>query len=113
MKTSIREEFEQRAINYVNNGILRMDNQDDWHYHLFQEDYYIRGYYESEHWLKEHGVSTLEAIQTCVNHELYNFDQCMTMYDDAKMVVNTYVYILSEEWHYQEGEDFITELLDK
>jgi hypothetical protein len=35
MKTS---EFEQRAIDYANDGILTIENQEDWHYHLFNED---------------------------------------------------------------------------
>lgn len=112
MKTSIKNEFEQRAIDFVDDGILTMDNREDWHYHLFNEDYYIIGYYNAEQWLKEHGVSTFEAIKTCVNYELYNFDEC-NMYDNAESVVNMYTYVLGDEWMYEEGEDFITELLDK
>lgn len=110
MKTSIKKEFEQRAIDYVNDGILTMDNQDEWHYHLFNEDYYIIGYYNAEQWLKEHGVSPFEAIQTCQDYENNNFGECR-VYDNAEMAVNMYTYVLGEEWMYEEGEDFINELL--
>ena len=110
MRTSIKNEFEQRAIDYVNDGILTMDNRDEWHYHLFNEDYYIIGYYNAEQWLKEHGVSAFEAIQVCQYYEKDNFGECR-VYDNAEMVVNMYAYILGEEWMYEEGEDFISELL--
>jgi len=43
MKASIREEFKQRAINYVNDGVLTNDNKEDWHLYLFNEDYYSIG----------------------------------------------------------------------
>ena len=111
MKTSIKKEFEQRAIDYVNDGILTI-NKDEWHYHLFNEDYYIIGYYNAEQWLKEHGVSAFEAIQVCQDYEIDNFGECR-VYDNAEAVVNMYTYVLGEEWIYDEGEDFITELLDK
>jgi len=110
MRTSIKNEFEQRAIDYVkNDGILTI-NKDEWHYHLFNEDYYIIGYYNAEQWLKEHGVSAFEAIQVCQDYEIDNFGECR-VYDNAEMVVNMYAYILGEEWMYEEGEDFISELL--
>jgi len=112
MKTSIKNEFEQRANDYVNDGILTMDNQDDWHYHLFNEDYYIVGYYDAEQWLEKHGVYVLEAIQVCQNYEKDNFGECR-VYDNAEMVVNMYTYVLGEEWIYGEGEDFVTELINQ
>jgi hypothetical protein len=110
MKTSIRKEFEQRAIDYVNDGILTIENQDDWHYHLFNEDYYIIGYYNAEQWLKEHNVSTFEAIQVCQQYEKDNFGECR-VYDNAESTVNMYTYVLGEEWMYEYGESFISELL--
>ena len=108
MKTSIKNEFEQRAIDYVNDGILTIDNKDEWHYHLFNEDYYIIGYYNAEQWLKEHGVSVFEAIGT-----IQDYDIIEVGYANSEAVVNAYIYIVGEQWLYEDGEDFITELLDK
>jgi hypothetical protein len=108
METSIKKEFEQRAIDYVNDGILTIENQDDWHYHLFNEDYYIIGYYESEQWLKEHGVSPFEAIGT-----IQDYDIIEVGFGSSEAVVNAYVYILGEEWMYEYGEEFINQLLNQ
>ena len=112
MKTSIKQEFQDRAIDYVKDGILTMDNQEDWHYHLFNEDYYIIGYYNAEQWLKEHGVSAFEAIQVCQDYERDNFGECRA-YDNAESVVNMYTYILGEEWITEDGEEFINQLLNQ
>ena len=78
MKTSIKQEFQDRAVDYVKDGILTEDNREDWHYHLFNEDYYIIGYYNAEQWLKRHDVSPFEAIQVCQQYEKDNFliDSC-------------------------------------
>lgn len=110
MKTSIKKEFQDLAIDYVNDGILTFDNQDDWHHHLFNEDYYIIGYYNADQWLKKHNTSIFEAIQVCQDYEKDNFGECR-VYDNAEVLVNMYAYVLGEEWMYEEGEDFITQLL--
>jgi hypothetical protein len=110
MKTSIKNEFEQRAIDYVNDGILTIENQEDWHYYLFNEDYYVIGYYNAEQWLNEHDISAFEAIQVCQQYEKDNFGECR-IYDNAEALVNMYTYILGEEWMYEGGEDFILELI--
>lgn len=93
MKTSIKHEFEDRAFDYVNDGILTNDNREDWHYHLFNEDYYIVGYYNAEQWLKEHDISIFEAIQVCLQYEQDNFEE-YSIYDNAESVVNMYTYVL-------------------
>lgn len=108
MKTSIRKEFEQRAIDYVNDGILTIENQDDWHYHLFNEDYYIIGYYNAEQWLNEHNVSPFEAIGTIQDYEIIEVG-----FGSSEAVVNAYVYIVGEYWMYEYGEEFINQLLNQ
>jgi hypothetical protein len=110
MKTSIRKEFKQRAIDYVSFGILTLDNQDDWHYYMFNEDYYVIGYYNAEQWLNEHDISAFEAIQVCQQYEKDNFGECR-IYDNAESTVNMFTYILGEEWMYEDGEDYILELI--
>jgi hypothetical protein len=84
MKASIKNEFEQRAIDYVNDGILTIENQEDWHYYLFNEDYYVIGYYNAQQWLKEHDISAFEAIQVCQQYEKDNFGECR-IYDKNNM----------------------------
>ena len=62
MRTSIREEFKQRAIDYVNDGVLTNDNKEEWHFYLFNEDYYLIGNRRAENWLTLHDVSRLWAL---------------------------------------------------
>ena len=102
MRASIREEFKQRAIDYVNDGVLTNDNKDEWHFYLFNEDYYIIGYYKAEQWLKSHDVSPFEAIET-----IQDYDIIEVGFGSSEAVVNAYVYILGEEWMMEEGEEFI------
>ena len=108
MKTSIKQEFQDRAVDYVKDGILTYNNREDWHYHLFNEDYYIIGYYNAEEWLKEHDVSPFEAIGT-----IQDYDIIEVGYGNSEAVVNAYIYILGEEWISEGGEEFINQLLNQ
>lgn len=108
MKTSIKQEFQGQAVDYVQDGILTYNNREDWHYHLFNEDYYIIGYYNAEQWLKRHDVSPFEAIDTIQDYGIIEVG-----YGDSEAVVNAYIYILGEEWMHQEGEEFINQLLNQ
>lgn len=97
MKQSIRVELEQHVRDLINDGVLTDDNRDDWHFHAFNEDYYLIGYYNCEEWLKRHGVSAFEAIETIRQYEQDNFGEVHTKFDNAESVVNMYVYILGED----------------
>ena len=97
MQNSIKVELESHVEALINDGVLTDDNKDDWHFHAFNEDYYIIGYYNAEQWLKEHNVSAFEAIETIRDYEMSNFGEVNTSFDNAESVVNMYVYILGEE----------------
>ena len=97
MKNSIRVELNQHVKDLINDGVLIPENTDDWHFHAFNEDYYLIGYYNCEQWLAKHGVSASEAIETIRAYEQDNFGEVLTKFDNAESVVNMYVYILGEE----------------
>jgi len=97
MRNSIKVELEQHVQDLINDGVLTEDNQDDWHFHAFNEDHYLIGYYNCEQWLARHNVSTFEAIETIREYEQDNFGEVHTKFDNAESVVNMYVYILGEE----------------
>jgi hypothetical protein len=63
MRNSIRVELEAHVEALKSDGVLTQDNKEDWHFHAFNEDYYIIGYYEAEQWLKGHNISPFEAIE--------------------------------------------------
>ena len=106
MKDSIRLELTEHVQMLINDRVLNQDNIDDWHFHAFNEDYYLVGYYNCEQWLKQHDVSSFEAINTIVEYEQDNFGEVSTKLDNAESVVNMYVYILGEEiiseWEHDE-----------
>jgi len=102
MKESIRKEFEQRAIDFANDGILVHENKEEWGFYLFNEDYYVIGYTRSMTWLTMHNVSVFEAIGVIQDYDTIEVD-----YSDAERVVNAYTYILGMEWISDGGEEFI------
>ena len=113
MKASIRKEFKMRAIDYVNDGVLTNDNKEDWHFYLFNEDYYIIGNYKAEQWLKRHEVSPFESIRSYLYKAIDFLDTKEVLKElkegllDAERVVNMYIYFLGDEWMMEEGEEFI------
>ena len=98
MKTSIKEEL-RSYINERVEEIKRYDGSEleELHYHLFNEDYYIIGYYQCEEWLKEHEISPFEAIGIIKEYELENFGEITTDISSSEKVVNMLVYIYGEQ----------------
>ena len=68
----------------------------DLHNHIFNEDYFIIGYYQAEEWLKEN-VGIFAAIEEIRKYEMDNFGAVNTDLGDSEKVVNMYVYIKGEE----------------
>jgi fido (protein-threonine AMPylation protein) len=66
----------------------------DLHNQIFNEDYYIVGYYQAEQWL---GTDTFSAIAEIKHYEEMNFGESHTDFSSSEAVVNMYVYILGEE----------------
>ena len=102
MKESIRKEFEQRAIDFANDGILVHENKEEWGFYLFNEDYYVIGYTKAKIWLTMHNVSLFESIGVIKDYKKINVD-----YSNTERVVNAYTYILGMEWISDGGEEFI------
>jgi hypothetical protein len=108
MNNSIKAELKAHILDKINDGVLTPDNQDKWHFHSFNEDYYLIGHYNCEQWLKKHDVSAFEAINDIGEYEQDNFGEVNTKLDNAISVVNMYVYIQGEEL--MSGIDTLEEL---
>ena len=80
----------------------------DLHNQIFNEDYYIVGYYQAEQWL---GTDTFSAIAEIKDYEEMNFGESHTDFSSSEAVVNMYVYILGEEV-IQDCFDEVIEKLD-
>jgi hypothetical protein len=97
MKQSVKRELESHILDLINDGVLTDSNKDDWHFHAFNEDYYIIGYYQAEQWLKEHNISVFEAIGICQEWEDNVLGERTKDYDNAETLVNMLVYVYGEE----------------
>lgn len=97
MKKSIYLELLQHVINTINEQ--RLASLEDLHYLAFNEDYYIVGYYQAEQWLKEHDVSSFEAIADVIAWEEGALGEVTLKPSDmnAERIVNLYVYVLGED----------------
>jgi hypothetical protein len=108
MNNSIKAELKAHILSLINDDVLTPDNQDEWHFHAFNEDYYLIGYYNCEQWLIKHDVHAFKAIHDIVEYEQDQFGEVHTKFDNAESVVNMYVYIKGEEL--MSGIDTLEEL---
>ena len=64
------------------------------HNDIFNTDYYIIGYYNTEKWLGSHAFECIGCIK---GYENDNFGEIYTDLSSPESVVNMYVYIIGEE----------------
>jgi len=97
MKNSIKTELKSHIVDLINDGVLTNDNREEWHFHAFNEDYYLIGYYECSQWLKNHGIGEFEAGGICQKYEIDEFGESTKIYDNSESAVNMLAYIYGEE----------------
>ena len=110
MKNSVREELSE----YITERVQEMKNYKelssdigDIHNEIFNQDYYIIGYYNADKWLQEHNISSWEAMSICTDWENENFGECSGKYDNAETTVNMLAYIWGMEILYDLEEELI------
>jgi hypothetical protein len=94
-QTRFNTELVNYAINQLDNvsdGIYAADL----HSKLFNEDYFIIGYYDAEQWLIKN-VGIFQAIEEIKQYENDNFGEVNTDFSSSEKVVNMYAYIKGEE----------------
>ena len=74
-------------------------NDEDIHDIVFNQDYFIIGYYNAQQWLvDEQGNNrTFEVLSYVMEQEKDNFGLIETVYDNAETLVNHYAYWLGYE----------------
>jgi len=88
---SIKKELKQ----YINETREELHECEELTHHLlFNQDYYIIGYYNCSEWLKKHNVSELEGAAFCHTRERNEFGEYHTVFDNSETVVNHMVYWL-------------------
>ena len=75
------------------------DEDDDIHDKVFNQDYFIIGYYNAQQWLiDEQGNNrTFEVLSYVQEQEKDNFGEVETIFDNAETLVNHYAYWLGYE----------------
>ena len=100
-KMKYKEEvIKDYLLQYLEDNDLTIDNEDvDIHDEVFNQDYFIIGYYNAEQWLiDEQGNNrTFEVLSYVMEQEKDNFGQVETVYDNAETLVNNYAYWLGYE----------------
>lgn len=71
-------------------------NKDELHHRLFNEDYFIIGYYEAKKWLKRYDLDAFDVIDEVQEYEKSNFGETNTKINSESMV-NMFAYIKGEE----------------
>ena len=100
---TIKQELDEYIEDYLsdNSEFIKKIDLSELHHRIFNEDYYIIGYYKAEQWLKKHNVSVFAGIQFVQDYERENFgDNAVRTYDNAESLVNMITYIIGEELIY-------------
>jgi len=97
MQNSLKNELLSHVIQTIKDQEL--EDFDELHYHAFNEDYYIIGYYQADQWLKNHDISAWEAIADVIQWEQDTLGEVSLKPEDinSEKVVNLYVYVKGEE----------------
>ncbi len=113
MKQTIKTELKAHILDLINDGVLTNDNKDLWHFHAFNEDYYLIGYYQTGEWLREHGIGELKGASICRQYDIEHLGECTTDYDNTETIVNMLAYIYGEELLNSVDADTVEELKEQ
>ena len=93
-------EIKQKLLDYLEDNDLTLSQaleDDDLHNKVYNEDYFIIGYYNAEQWLIKDGRNyTFQVLEYVQQQEEYNFGTIEKI-TDAERLVNLYAYWLGEE----------------
>jgi len=113
MKTSAKQELAYHILDRISDGVITNENKDEWHFHCFNEDHYLIGYYACSQWLEEHGIGEFEAAGICTDYEEENFGESHNTYDNSEKAVNMLAYIYGEELLSEIDAETIEELQEE
>ena len=96
------KEIKERLEDYLNENNLSLSQaleDEELHHKVYNEDYFIIGYYNAEQWLidEENNNRTFEVLGYVMEKEEEEFGYISTVYDNAETLVNHYAYWLGSE----------------
>jgi len=102
-KSIIIEELEHNCL--LNESISdRYGDLNELHSKLFNEDYFIIGYYQANCFIKDNFDSAFDIINVVKEYEEGNFGEFNTDIN-SESIVNMFAYIVGEELIYSLDED--------
>jgi len=97
MKESIKQEL-LNHIEEVKQELTVEQINNDLHYHCFNEDYYLIGYYQCSEWLKKHDLGEFEALEELQYLQTIHFGDIQELESiNSETVVNQLVYFYGLE----------------
>lgn len=109
MKISVKQELANHILDRINDGVIDNTNRDEWHFHCFNEDYYVIYHSVAIEWLKRHDIDSFEAIEIVQEWERDNFGETNTQIN-PEAIVNMLTYIWGEELLSEVDAETIEEL---
>ena len=88
------EEIQEELFNYPCTSNYLEYYWADLHHYLFNEDYFLIGFYRCKKWL---GDNLLNAINLVKDYELFNFGEVSSDLSSSEDIANMTAYILGEE----------------
>lgn len=82
-------------LDAINDDRITDDNIEDLHHIVFNEDYFIIGYFQAEQWIKENFDSVFGAIETVIEYEKESFGESHTKIN-SEAIANMLSYICGE-----------------
>ena len=90
LENEIRNHVVENIKDYVGIQVCEL------HHNLFNQDYWVIGYYNAEQEILKHG-SVFDAIAKIKEYEEFNFGEIYTDVSNSEKVCNMLVYILGDE----------------
>tara|TARA_R110002012_G_scaffold295335_1_gene491805 strand:- start:146 stop:478 length:333 start_codon:yes stop_codon:yes gene_type:complete len=89
-------EIKKELLDYLDNNNLTMEDalkDDDLHFKVYNEDYFIIGYRNAEKWLIHNNENyTFNALNYVQEQEREELGEVNTTFDNAEALVNHYAY---------------------
>ena len=84
LSNDLIEEFESHINEFA--------PEDRNHFTMFNEDYYMIGYWNCEQWLKTHNIGVFNAIEFVQDMEQEQYGESYAKLDNSETLVNNLVY---------------------
>jgi len=97
MKESVRKEL-QKHIKDTKLNLTVEEIKEELHYHCFNKDHYLIGYYQCSQWLKRHGMGEFSALEELQELQLDYFGEIHPLENiNSEVVVNQLAYFYGLE----------------